>query len=175
VSEFCLRNKVLLILRHFSLFHNNMFLDVFFSNNFQGVKPPKTRKSTDFDPGAKYHVPASVPYIRYFVSHIIQFQFHKALCIIAGEYDPKDPAKPLHKCDIYRSTDAGNKLGAMLKLGSSRPWADAMEQITGQRVMDASALVEYFQPLYTWLEKENAKTSEFIGWKPDEEATCITV
>jgi oligoendopeptidase F len=144
-------------------------------NTYQGVKPPRTRKSTDFDPGAKYHVPANVPYIRYFVSHIIQFQFHKALCIVANQYDPKDPAKPLHKCDIYKSAEAGNKLGAMLKLGSSRPWPDAMEQITGQRVMDASALVEYFQPLYEWLKTENAKTSEFIGWKPDEEASCITV
>lgn len=87
----------------------------------------------------------------------------------AGEFDPKNPSKqPLHECDIYNSTQAGNLLKDMLALGSSKPWPEAMEAITGQREMDASALMQYFEPLYKWLEKENARTGELIGWEPPE-------
>ncbi|KAI5723064.1 hypothetical protein M8J76_000774 [Diaphorina citri] len=119
-------------------------------HDYQGVEPPTHRSEDDFDPGAKYHIVASVPYIRYF----------------AGEFDPNDPSKqPLHECDIYRSTEAGNLLKNMLAMGSSKPWPDAMEAITGQREMDASALLQYFEPLYKWLEEENARTGEHIGWE----------
>ncbi|XP_008477363.1 angiotensin-converting enzyme [Diaphorina citri] len=135
-------------------------------HDYQGVEPPTHRSEDDFDPGAKYHIVASVPYIRYFVSFVIQFQFHRALCEKAGEFDPNDPSKqPLHECDIYRSTEAGNLLKNMLAMGSSKPWPDAMEAITGQREMDASALLQYFEPLYKWLEEENARTGEHIGWE----------
>lgn len=134
----------------------------------QGIKPPVMRSEYDFDPGAKYHIGANVPYVRYFVSFVIQFQFHKALCLKAGQYDPQDPTKPLHKCDIYRSTVAGNALGDMLKLGSSKEWPDAMEALTGGRVMDASAIREYFMPLETWLMEDNKKHGEFVGWETDE-------
>ncbi|CAG0889487.1 unnamed protein product [Darwinula stevensoni] len=156
----------------------------------QGVKPPNIRSEGDFDPGAKYHIPANVPYIRYFVSFIIQFQFHRALCAAAGEYDPKNPGeKPLHRCDIYQSKEAGNLLKsvlssaslltnvlkvdgcdhrAMLRLGASRPWGEAMAAITGGNPkMDASALREYFQPLEDWLTEDNKKHDVFIGWKPE--------
>lgn len=33
---------------------------------YQGVVPPVARDETKFDPGAKYHIPAGVPYARYF-------------------------------------------------------------------------------------------------------------
>lgn len=138
-------------------------------HEYQGIEPPVHRSEEDFDPGAKYHIVAAVPYIRYFVSFVIQFQFHRALCEKAGEFDPKNPSKqPLHECDIYNSTQAGNLLKDMLALGSSKPWPEAMEAITGQREMDASALMQYFEPLYKWLEKENARTGELIGWEPPE-------
>lgn len=133
--------------------------------DIQGLKPPSVRSEADFDPGSKFHIPAHVPYVRYFVSFVIQFQFHKALCIEAGQYDPNDPSLPLHKCDIYQSKAAGKKLADMLKLGSSKPWPVAMQAITGQREMDASALLEYFQPLYVWLQNENKRTNQTVGWK----------
>nr|XP_011423379.2 uncharacterized protein LOC105325490 isoform X2 [Crassostrea gigas] len=123
----------------------------------QGIAPPVERTSDDFDPGAKYHVPANVPYIRYFVSYVVQFQFHQALCKEAGRTDV-----PLHRCDIYRSKEAGKKLSEMLKLGSSVSWQEAMEKITGQREMSAKAVLEYFQPLTDWLKKQNE--GEEIGW-----------
>ncbi|KAK4305028.1 hypothetical protein Pmani_023054 [Petrolisthes manimaculis] len=136
--------------------------------NIQGIKPPVQRSEFDFDPGAKYHIPANVPYIRYFVSYVVQFQFHKALCIKAGQYDPQDPSKPLHKCDIYQSTEAGNALGDMLKLGSSVAWPEAMAALTGGKRMDASVIREYFKPLETWLTNDNQKHGEFVGWETDE-------
>ncbi|XP_064594923.1 angiotensin-converting enzyme-like [Liolophura sinensis] len=123
---------------------------------YQGVSPPVTRHETDFDPGAKYHVASNTPYIRYFVSFIVQFQFHKALCDAAGHKGP------LHECDIYRSKEAGTLLSDMLKMGASKPWPDAMYRITGQREMDAGALMEYFQPLIDWLKEQNV--NENLGW-----------
>ncbi|XP_059145136.1 angiotensin-converting enzyme-like [Physella acuta] len=123
----------------------------------QGIFPPVARSSSDFDPGAKFHVPGDTPYIRYFVSFIVQFQFHKALCEAAGQ------TGPLHRCDIYGSKEAGQKIGSMLRLGLSKPWPDAMEILTGQRKMDAGPLMEFFQPLLDFLRKENGND---FGWDP---------
>ncbi|XP_069176053.1 angiotensin-converting enzyme [Procambarus clarkii] len=133
----------------------------------QGMKPPVPRSEEDFDPGAMYEVAAGVDYIRYFVAHVLQFQIHRALCIIAGEYNPLHSSKPLHECDLYHSTEAGNALRAMMQLGKSKPWPEALEAVTGQREMNASALTEYFRPLQEWLTKNNQKHGEFIGWEAD--------
>jgi peptidyl-dipeptidase A len=123
---------------------------------FQGVDAPVARTEADFDPGAKYHVPANVPYLRYFLARIYQFQFHRALCRAAGF------SGPLHACSIYRSKTAGERLAAMMSLGASRPWQDAMETLTGTRKADASAILEYFAPLRAWLERQNAGRA--CGW-----------
>ncbi|CAH0729159.1 unnamed protein product, partial [Brenthis ino] len=139
---------------------------------FQGVEPPAPRSEADFDPAAKYHVSADVEYMRYYISFIIQFQFHRSLCQIAGEYSPGDSNKLLSNCDIYRSTAAGNAFGKMLQLGSSKPWPDAMEVLTGQRRMDASGVLEYFEPLHEWLKAENERTGEYIGWEPSTVQYC---
>ncbi|XP_009882130.1 PREDICTED: angiotensin-converting enzyme [Charadrius vociferus] len=125
---------------------------------YQGLCPPAPRSEDDFDPGAKFHIPANVPYIRYFVSFVIQFQFHQALCEAAGHKGP------LHTCDIYQSKEAGKILGEALKLGFSKPWPEAMELITGQPNMSANALMSYFEPLMTWLVQENKKNGEVLGW-----------
>ncbi|XP_060842211.1 angiotensin-converting enzyme-like isoform X3 [Rhopalosiphum padi] len=137
--------------------------------SYQGIEPPVTRTENDFDPGSKYHIVGNVPYIRYFVSYIVQFQFHQALCEKADQFDPKNPtSKPLHECDIYQSKNAGNAFKDMLKLGSSKPWFDAMELLTGQREMDAGPLLNYFNPLYEWLKNENKRTGEHLGWETDK-------
>ncbi|XP_061223897.1 angiotensin-converting enzyme [Neopsephotus bourkii] len=125
---------------------------------YQGLCPPTPRSEDDFDPGAKFHIPANVPYIRYFVSFVIQFQFHQALCAAAKH------TGPLHTCDIYQSKEAGKILGEALKLGFSKPWPEAMELITGQPNMSADALMSYFEPLMAWLVKENEKNEEVLGW-----------
>ncbi|XP_035658126.1 angiotensin-converting enzyme-like [Branchiostoma floridae] len=130
------------------------------TTRYQGIVPPIPRNhAKDFDPGCKFHIPANAPYIRYFVSFILQFQFHKALCNISGH------TGPLHKCDISAGPNkaaAGEKLAQMLQMGSSQVWPDAMEVITGQRTMSAQPLVDYFQPLITWLEQQNQ--GEILGW-----------
>nr|XP_048686115.1 angiotensin-converting enzyme isoform X2 [Caretta caretta] len=125
---------------------------------YQGLCPPVPRSEDDFDPGAKFHIPANVPYVRYFVSFVIQFQFHQALCKAAGD------TGPLHKCDIYQSKEAGTLLANAMKLGYSKPWPEAMQLITGQPTMSADALMTYFKPLTDWLIQENTKNGETLGW-----------
>ncbi len=123
---------------------------------YQGVSPPAVRTEDDFDPGAKYHVPGNTPYTRYFLAHILQFQFHRAMCALAG-YEG-----PLNRCTVYGSAEAGAKLNEMLTLGASRPWPDALEVLTGQREMDATAILDYFAPLQEWLDGQNA--GKTCGW-----------
>jgi len=123
---------------------------------YQGVTPPGERDERYFDPGAKYHVPFNTPYTRYFLAAILQFQFHRSLCREAGFEGP------LHRCSIYGSEQAGRRLRAMMEMGASRPWPDAMEALTGQRQMDASAILDYFAPLAAWLEEQNE--GRVCGW-----------
>jgi peptidyl-dipeptidase A len=125
---------------------------------YQGVRAPSPRGEEFFDPGAKYHVPANVPYARYFLSYVLQFQFHRALSKIAG------CTTPLHRCSIYGSTEAGKRIKTVLALGSSRPWPDALEAMSGERQMDATAIADYFAPLKTWLDEQNQKMGSKAGW-----------
>ena len=125
---------------------------------YQGVKAPIARSEADFDPGAKYHVPGNVPYTRYFLAHILQFQFHKALCDIAGDKGP------VHRCSIYGNKDAGARLNAMLEMGQSQPWPEALSVVTGSKEMDASAVLDYFAPLKVWLDEQNQSKNRQCGW-----------
>jgi peptidyl-dipeptidase A len=123
---------------------------------YQGVAPGVPRGEDRFDPGAKYHVPANTPYTRYFLAHILQFQFHRALAKTAG------CTTPLHRCSIYESKEAGARLDAMLKLGQSRPWPEALEALTGSSKMDATAIIDYFAPLKAYLDQQLA--GKPVGW-----------
>lgn len=123
---------------------------------YQGIDAPVARRAADFDPGAKYHVPQGTPYSRYFLAAILQFQFHRALCDAAGQDGP------LHRCSIYASAEAGTRLRDMLAMGKSKPWPDALEALSGQREMDATAILDYFAPLASWLEAQNA--GRRCGW-----------
>ena len=123
---------------------------------YQGITPPVARTETEFDPGAKYHIPGNTPYSRYFLARILQFQFHRSLCETAG-YEG-----PLNRCSIYGNEAAGKALRDMMALGSSRPWPDALEAVTGQRQMDATAIIDYFAPLKTWLDQQNQGRT--CGW-----------
>ena len=123
---------------------------------YQGVAPPVTRSEGDFDPGAKYHVAANVPYTRYFLAFILEFQFYRALCRESGYKGP------LHGCTFYGSKEAGAKFNKMLAMGQSKPWPDALEALTGGRQIDASAILEYFAPLQKWLDAQNR--GKRVGW-----------
>jgi peptidyl-dipeptidase A len=123
---------------------------------YQGIARPVAGSEADFDAGAKYHVPANVPYTRYFLADILQFQFHRALSQIAG------CTGPLNRCSIYGNLEAGKRLNAMLEMGESRPWQDALEKLTGQRQMDATAIRDYFAPLQKWLDEQNR--GKPVGW-----------
>ena len=123
---------------------------------YQGIAPATARPADAFDPGAKYHIPANVPYARYFLARILQFQFHKAMCDAAGH------TGPLHTCSVAGNVDAGKRLSEMLALGASEPWPVAMEKLTGQKTMDGKALLDYFAPLQTWLKVQNK--GKKCGW-----------
>ncbi len=125
---------------------------------YQGIIPPVQRTEADFDPGAKFHVPGNVPYMRYFLARILQFQFQRALCREAGY------SGPLHRCSIYGNKAAGERLNKMLSLGASKPWPEALEVLTGEKQLDASALADYFAPLKTWLDEQNKKNNYPVGW-----------
>lgn len=139
-----------------------------FSLEYAGYCPGVRRTNDDFDPASKYHISSGTPYIRYFVANILQFQFYEALCDAAGHRGP------LHECDFYRSKEAGALMGDMLKLGSSRPWPEALMAITGGKTgkMDARPILRYFQPLYEWLVKYNA--NNYVGWKSSDPNVCPT-
>jgi peptidyl-dipeptidase A len=123
---------------------------------FQGVDAPVPRSEADFDPGAKFHIASSTPYARYFLAAIYQFQFHRALCRAAGF------TGPLSECSIYGSKAAGDKLRAMLALGSSKPWPEALKVLSGETEADAGAMLEYFAPLQKWLKEQNK--DQQCGW-----------
>jgi peptidyl-dipeptidase A len=123
---------------------------------YQGIASPVERSEEDFDPGSKYHVPAGVPYTRYFLAAILEFQLHRAMCRIAGDRGP------LHACSIHGNREVGRRLGEMLAMGASRPWPEALEALTGERRMDPSAMLEYFAPLRAWLAERNRGRA--CGW-----------
>jgi len=123
---------------------------------YQGIAPPSERGPDAFDPGAKYHVPGNVPYTRYFLARVLQFQFYQAACKLSGWKGP------LHRCSFYGNKAVGEKLNAMLTLGASKPWPDALQQFTGSREMSGKALLAYFAPLKGWLDRQNK--GKVCGW-----------
>jgi peptidyl-dipeptidase A len=126
--------------------------------HYQGIAPPVARSETDFDPGSKAHIPQSVPYSRYFLARILQFQFYRAMCREAGF------TGPLYRCSFYGNKAAGEKLNKMLAMGASKPWPEALEALTGEKKMDGAALLEYFAPLKTWLDEQNRLKNYPVGW-----------
>ncbi|WP_191057864.1 M2 family metallopeptidase [Geminicoccus harenae] len=124
--------------------------------DYQGIKAPVARPPDAFDPGAKYHIPGNVPYMRYFLARILQYQFHQAACAQAGFEGP------LHRCSIYDDKEVGQGLQAMLAMGASRPWPEVLQAFTGTDRLDATALLAYFAPLKTWLDEQNRDRQ--CGW-----------
>jgi peptidyl-dipeptidase A len=123
---------------------------------YQGVAPPGPRPADAFDPGAKSHIASNTPYMRYFLATVYQFQFHRAACRIAGWNGP------LNRCSIYGNKQVGERFQAMLRMGTSRPWPEALAAFTGERDLDASAIIDYFAPLDRWLTEQNK--GETCGW-----------
>jgi peptidyl-dipeptidase A len=134
--------------------YNTAWVDL--KKQYQGVIPPVDRPADAFDPGAKYHIPGNTPYTRYFLARILQFQFYKAACDMSGWKGP------LHRCSFYGNKQVGEKLNAMLEMGASKPWPDALQVFTGTREMSAKPMLEYFAPLKKWLDQQNK--GKPTGW-----------
>ena len=134
--------------------YNQAWVDL--KQQYQGVVPPVSRSEADFDPGAKFHIPGNTTYERYFFARVLQFQFYKAACDMAGWKGP------LHRCSFYGNKEVGRRLNAMLAMGASHPWPDALEAFTGTREISGKPMLEYFAPLQAWLEQQNA--GKRCGW-----------
>jgi peptidyl-dipeptidase A len=134
--------------------YNQAWADL--KQQYQGITPPVARSEADFDPGAKYHIPGNTPYARYFLARILQFQFYKSACDMAGWKGP------LHRCSFYGNKEVGQRLNAMLEMGASKPWPEALQAFTGSREMTARPMLEYFAPLQTWLKQQNQ--GKQCGW-----------
>ena len=134
--------------------YNQAWVDL--KREYQGIVPPVERPADAFDPGAKYHIPGNTPYMRYFLARILQFQFYQAACEQAGWEGP------LHRCSFYGNEEVGKNLNAMLEMGASKPWPDALEAFTGTREMSAKPMLEYFAPLKEWLDEQNK--GKPTGW-----------
>jgi peptidyl-dipeptidase A len=134
--------------------YNQAWVDL--KRQYQGVVPPVARSEADFDPGAKYHIPANTPYARYLLARVLQFQFYKAACDMSGWNGP------LHRCSFYGNKEVGARLNQMLTMGASKPWPDALQAFTGTREISGKPMLEYFAPLQTWLEQQNA--GKQCGW-----------
>ena len=124
---------------------------------YQGIVPPSERGADAFDPGAKFHVPGNTPYTRYFLARILQFQFYEAACKQAGWRGP------LHRCSFYGNHEVGQRLNAMLEMGASKPWPEALQAFTGSREMSGRAMLAYFAPLQRWLDQQNR--GKTCGWE----------
>ncbi|WP_370373254.1 M2 family metallopeptidase [Henriciella pelagia] len=122
----------------------------------QGIVPPGPRPDDAFDPGAKYHIPGNTPYLRYFLSYILQFQFHEAACEMIGWEGP------LHRCSVYGNEKVGERFNAMMEMGQSQPWPEALEAFAGTREMDGSAIISYLEPLMNYLDEQNQGRE--CGW-----------
>jgi peptidyl-dipeptidase A len=124
-----------------------------------GVMPPVPRHDPEnFDPGAKYHIASNVPYARYFIAHILQFQFYRAMCRLQGH------TKQLHMCDIYGNKNVGERFKQMLAMGNSKPWSEILQSLTGENKLESGAILNFFEPLYKWLKKENLARGYPVGW-----------
>jgi peptidyl-dipeptidase A len=134
--------------------YNTAWVDL--KKQYQGIIPPVERPANAFDPGAKYHIPGNTPYTRYFLARILQFQFYKAACDMSGWKGP------LHRCSFYGNKQVGEKLNAMLEMGASKPWPEALQVFTGTREMSAKPMLEYFAPLKKWLDQQNK--GKPTGW-----------
>lgn len=126
---------------------------------YGGLKPPISRHDPEnFDPGAKYHVATNVPYAKYLIAHILQFQFYRAMCRLQGH------THRWHMCDIYGDTYVGKRFKEMLALGSSKSWPDVLQTLTGERQIEPQAILDYFEPLHKWLKMENLARGYPVDW-----------
>lgn len=150
----------------FSLFRNEVDLEHGLNSKWWslrmehgGIMPAVERNDDiNFDAGAKYHIPSNVPYFRYFIAHILQFQFYRAMCRLQGV------TERLHMCDVYGNKHVGKKFKEMLGMGSSKPWQEILETLTGETKLEPQAMLDFFEPLYQWLKAENAARGYKVGW-----------
>ncbi|KAI4468733.1 angiotensin-converting enzyme [Holotrichia oblita] len=134
---------------------------------YQGIVPPIARNEGHLDAVAKRHIPADLPYMKYYVALLLEFQIFDALCGAMGH------TAQLHTCDIYRSREAGRILTDIMQAGKAKHWKDVLRTLrTKTNGLSAEPLLKYFQPLLAWLKVQN-RDEAFIGWNAKVEDTAL--
>ena len=118
------------------------------SKQYQGIEPPTTRGENYLDPATKTHInddPAQ--YYDYALSYVILFQLHDHIAKNILKQDP-------HATNYYGNKEVGAFLRDIMRPGSSRDWRAVLKEKTGED-LSARAMVDYFQPLMTYLKAQN--------------------
>ena len=138
----------------YSLYAKNLPVDQFNSKwweikkKYQGIIPPNERGEDYCDACTKTHInndPAQ--YYDYALSIVTLFQLHDH---IAKKILKQDP----HNTNYWGSKETGKFLTKILSPGATVDWRKLMKDELGEEI-SAKAMLEYFNPLYTWLKEQN--------------------
>jgi peptidyl-dipeptidase A len=116
---------------------------------FQGIAPPEPRDESHCDPATKTHInDDAAQYYDYALSYVILHQLHR---YIASDILDQDP----HDSDYYGREDVGAFVDGILRVGATRDWRELLREAVGEDI-SALPMLDYFAPLMSWLEEQNA-------------------
>lgn len=118
------------------------------ARRYQGIVPPTARGEQFADGLTKTHINDDPgQYYDYALSFALLFQMHNHIAKNILNQDPRNT-------NYYGNTGVGDFLRTLMAPGASRPWRDVLRETTGQE-LNANAMMEYFAPLYGWLQEQN--------------------
>lgn len=118
------------------------------ARRYQGIVPPAPRGEQFADALTKTHINDDPgQYYDYALSFALLFQMHNHIAQNILKQDPRNT-------NYYGNTGVGDFLRTLMAPGASRPWRDVLRETTGQE-LNANAMMEYFAPLYAWLQEQN--------------------
>jgi peptidyl-dipeptidase A len=124
-------------------------------SEYQGVEPPGPRGEEYCDAATKTHVndfPAY--YYSYAVAKVITYQLNDYIARRILKADPRH-------CTYAGNREVGAFLTGMMRKGATQDWRTVLREATGEE-LSTQAMVEYYQPLMKWLERQNR--GRRIGW-----------
>ena len=114
----------------------------------QGIAPPSERGEEYCDAASKTHInDDAAQYYDYAVSNILLHQMHRHIARNILDQDPR-------ATNYYGQKDVGTFLDGILKLGATEDWRQVMREHLGEDI-SAQAMLEYFEPLTTYLKAQN--------------------
>jgi peptidyl-dipeptidase A len=115
---------------------------------YQGIVPPTERGEKYCDAATKTHINNdSAQYYDYALSYIILHQLHAHIANKILKQDPR-------ATNYFGNQDVGTFLSGILKQGAVGDWRAIMQKELGEEI-SAKPMLEYYQPLMAYLQKEN--------------------